>query len=289
MKDDALAPVIAIMLILAIIVTFYSLWNALIIPSMKQSSEVEHLQNVESSFQQFSSDIEKAVSLKQDGIVFSEPVQLGGGDVMLDQVRSGGSLFIKDDPVYTLVLSSGSEPVFRGTAVNISFEPLNNYWQDQGYLWQSGYINVTKYQTRQTPLGYYNMTDVANDFSSDTGSLKAFAGSLGMIEVNNTGPGFNIIVVNLTTSSDHSFVSGNGFGTLKLVTRMDQPEMYSGITSIELQQVQGNLGNAMAMKWKEILTEKGCTSTINENDYLFTTPQTSTITLTTGTIEVSAY
>ena len=74
MKDDALAPVIAVMLILAAIVTFLSIYNAIYIPSMKESSEVEHLQNVESAFQHFSSDIDYAASSHQNHLTFSEPV-----------------------------------------------------------------------------------------------------------------------------------------------------------------------------------------------------------------------
>ena len=68
MRDDALAPVIAVMLILAAIVTFLSIWNAVYVPAMKQSGEVGHLQNVESAFQHFSADIDYAVSSHQDHI-----------------------------------------------------------------------------------------------------------------------------------------------------------------------------------------------------------------------------
>ena len=62
------------MLILAAIVTFLSIWNAIYVPSMKESSEVEHLHNVEESFEKFSSDIDYAASSHQNNLVFSEPV-----------------------------------------------------------------------------------------------------------------------------------------------------------------------------------------------------------------------
>ena len=74
MRDDAIAPVIAAMLILAALVTFFSIWNAVYVPSMKESSEVGHLENVESAFQHFSSDIDYAASSYQNNLIFSEPV-----------------------------------------------------------------------------------------------------------------------------------------------------------------------------------------------------------------------
>ena len=127
MRDDALAPVIAVMLILAAIVTFLSIWNAVYVPAMKQSGEVGHLQNVESAFQHFSADIDYAVSSHQDHISFSEPVQLGGGDIMVNLLKSSGTLSVQDEniPIYTLNLTDGTgTPValVNGTMVNFSYE-----------------------------------------------------------------------------------------------------------------------------------------------------------------------
>ncbi len=101
MKEDALAPVIAVMLILAAIVTFLSIWNAIYVPSMKESAEIEHLHNVEESLEKFSSDIDYAASSHQNNLVFSEPDQLGGGDFMFNLLKSSGTLNVqnKDSPV----------------------------------------------------------------------------------------------------------------------------------------------------------------------------------------------
>lgn len=255
MRDDALAPVVALMLILALIVTFLSVWNAVVIPSMKQSAEVEHLRSVESAFQQFSSDIEKAVSLRQDHLVFSGPVQLGGGEVMFDSVRSGGSLSVRNEPVpvYNLTLyDEAGGPVGRmnGTIVTIAYEPVSNFWQDQGYRWLYGYINVTKYGSRETPLGFYNMTDVDRETGNiNNRSLALFAQSFGAVDysLNQTlfqdvtptpeniltfspRPGYcsglDLIAVNITTSPDHPFVSSNGYGTLSLTSTVNRTQYY---------------------------------------------------------------
>ena len=57
MKDDGVAPLIAVMLILAVAVTFLAVFNGIYIPSLKQSAEIDHIQNVEAAFLKFSSDI----------------------------------------------------------------------------------------------------------------------------------------------------------------------------------------------------------------------------------------
>ncbi|MEN6444298.1 MAG: hypothetical protein ABFC71_11195 [Methanoregula sp.] len=276
MKDDAVAPVIAVMLILAAIVTFLSVWNAVYIPSMKQSAEVGHLQNVESAFLHFSSDIRRATSTREDFLTLSEPVQLGGGDFFFNTLRSGGSISIQDEqkPIYYMWLDDDYEPDAVGTLVNISYEPQGNFWQDQGYRWQYGYLNVTKRSTLQSPLNYYNMTNVNSEFMG-TGSLATFAGSFGDVEytLNQTlfldtdsngtvvsySPregncsGINLWVTNLSASPDHQFVSSNGFGTLELKSTVTSVPYY-GVLNITIGSDQEPFGNATFRNWNSGFT-----------------------------------
>jgi hypothetical protein len=202
MRDDAIAPVIAVMLILAAIVTFYSIWNAIYVPSMKESAEVDHLHNVETAFVHFSSDIDQAVSSHQDGLVFSEPVQLGGGDTLVNQIKSSGTLQVQNEstPVYVLNLTNASAvSLVNGTIVNVSYEPVSNFWQDQGYTWQYGYVNVTKSGVISTPLNYYTMTDVQNEINS-SGSLRTLAQSFGAVyyKLNQTAfPVYSTTITNI--------------------------------------------------------------------------------------------
>lgn len=337
MKDEALAPVIAIMLLLAIIVTFYSLWNALVIPSMKQSSEVEHLQGVESAFQHFSSDIEKAVSLRQDRLVFSEPVQLGGGDIQFDAVRSSGSLYVKNEsePAYTLTLyrldDTGTVTILErknGTLANVSYEPQNNYWQDQGYRWQYGYLNITKYQTRQTPLHYYNMTDVMHE-TGDIGnsSLAIFAQSFGSVDYSlNRTPlrngtinsdnsitystasynctSLDLFAVEITASPDRYFVSSNGMGTLGLISKVTRTPYYS-VSAISLNgsntdPATNAFRNAILYGWNATLSDlsdNACNNSIifdgwSSDGFSYHIDQSASpvnVSLNTISLEVSVY
>ena len=57
---------------------------------------------------------------------------------------------------------------------------MGNFWQDQGYQWQYGYINVTKYGTLITPLSYDTMDNVTN--ATESGSLALFAKSFASVD-----------------------------------------------------------------------------------------------------------
>jgi hypothetical protein len=276
MKDDAIAPVIAVMLILAAVVTVYSIWNAVYVPAEKESSEIEHLKNVGSAFQHFSSELEFAVSSHQNHLSFSEPVQLGGGDVSVNLLKSSGTLQVQENqPLYyiTFATSAGNMPLyndkgpfyFNGTMVNFSYEPTNNFWQEQGYRWQNGYINVTKYGSLQTPLGYYNMTDIVNEVNTTKKPLHEFAQSFMTIAgtqnltpiqnisintdtnrynftISDNCDGLDIWAVNLSVSPEHPFTSGNGYGKLTLTSKIGQYSL-NDVTLISLGSDKSMFGN----------------------------------------------
>ncbi|MFA4859734.1 hypothetical protein [Methanoregula sp.] len=328
MTDDAVAPVIAVMLILAAIVTFLSIWNAVYVPSMKQSTEVSHLQTVESAFLHISSDIDRAVSTRQDDLTLSEPVPLGGGEFFFNTLRSSGSLAVRNEsePVYYLTHYDANNRVMGemdGTLVTISYEPQGNFWQDQGYRWQYGYLNVTKHRTLRSPLRYYNMTDVTNDFR-DAGSLAVFAGSFVAVEytinrtpVQNTTPdlinnrftftppagtcsGIDLSAVNLSASPNHRFVSSNGFGTLQVSTNVTAVPYY-GVSNITFYAGGNPFGNATFRNWNASFSKlaAACENNIayrpeySGNDFSVYSIRKDVspvnVTLSVVTIEISAY
>lgn len=224
MKDDAVAPVIAAMLVLAIIVTVFSVWNAVALPSMKSESEINHLHDVEHSFMQFSSDLSNAASMKQD-IAFSETVPLGGGGVIFNSLTSSGTIRVDAEPLPLFDLIIVNDSVVypqESRLVKFSYRPEGNYWQDQGYVWHFGFVNVTKGHSKDgadnagmaTPLSYAGMNAV-----NKAASIKKFAGSLADIDAH---PWFNstkncseitISSVTFSPSPDEQFASGNGIGT----------------------------------------------------------------------------
>ncbi len=262
MRDDGVAPVIAVMLILAVAVTFFAVFNGIYIPSLKQSAEIDHLEGVESSFLKFSSDITYATSSRQDHLSFAEPVQLGGGNVMFNTLRSGGSLSIKmeETPVYNLTLYGAGGTTLasmNGTMVSVAYEPQGNFWQDQGYRWQYGYVNVTKYANRESPLSYDTMDNVTEALGDPPAtSLATFARSFAAVDRNlnrtpiqnatptpdnrfvfvpqtGTCDALEIWAVSLTSSRDHAFISSNGYGTLSLTSAINRTS-YDDVTGISV-------------------------------------------------------
>ena len=180
-RDAAVAPVIAAMLVLAVIVTFFAVWNATAIPAMKEQAEVSHLQEVESGILRFSSDIESAASTP-NSMTLSERIPLGGGDVLYSSTKSGGVLAVHNGnlsmviDIYNTSRSGDYQKLdtskFR--LANFSYQPSGNFWQDQGYVWSHGYVNVTK-GTLATPLEFstmravdYNLTDALFSASSSS-------------------------------------------------------------------------------------------------------------------------
>ena len=61
-KDDALSPVVAFMLLLMVVVSFISLLNAYYIPSLKQQAEIEHLQHARDGITAVDNDIWRLIS-----------------------------------------------------------------------------------------------------------------------------------------------------------------------------------------------------------------------------------
>ena len=111
MKEEAVSPVVAFMLLLMIIVSFISILNAYYIPSLKQQAEIEHLYNVEQSFLKISSDILQILTFKQN-MTMTESIQLGGGDVYFSPIKSSGYLEVNStlekEPLGKIILKKNN-------------------------------------------------------------------------------------------------------------------------------------------------------------------------------------
>jgi hypothetical protein len=236
MREDAVAPVVAAMLILAVVVTFFAAWNAILIPSLKQQDEMTHLRSVEGAFNRFSSDISTAVSLKQD-MTLSESLSLGGGGVLFNSLMSAGTLRVGEEPrfLYRVNITDNGidRRVTESRLVNFSYRPVGNFWLDQGYAWHYGYVNVTKGSSStgpdgaalSTPLSYPTMDNVKK-----SASIHTFAGSLITIEArpwyNSSANCSHITITPVTFSTEHgaSYVSSNGIGTLALTSVVNETQ-----------------------------------------------------------------
>ncbi|KUL00134.1 MAG: hypothetical protein XE11_2545 [Methanomicrobiales archaeon 53_19] len=216
MDERAVTPVVAAMLLLAVLVMFLSAYNAIVVPSLKQQAEVEHLHAVEESFLAFESDITTVAALKQD-LQLSKRIPLGGGGTILDPVRSGGTLRVFEDPGGPLASVTLNGTTYNCNLTNFSYTPIGSFWRDQGYAWQYGYTNVTG-GGLQTSLEYPDMDEVRK-----AAETSGFAASLigiehdGQYDENNN---YNCTAVRISLVTfepgERTFASGNGVGTLSL-------------------------------------------------------------------------
>ncbi len=163
MKDEAVSPVVAFMLLLMIVVSFIAVLNAYYIPSLKQQAEIEHLKNVEDAFCRIETDINHLISFKENAIL-KEHVPLGGGDVIFSPIRSSGRLQIQNDReigIFGVQNTTGFTFNFPITTVNITYRPIDNFWMNQGYEWGNGTVNVTKGK-KSTSLAFLDSNDARN-------------------------------------------------------------------------------------------------------------------------------
>lgn len=93
-SDDAVSPVVAMMLILAVVVICVSMIAATYVPDLKENAEIMHSREVKEKFLEFASDMENIYANARSG-VHSYVIPLGGGDIFLSPSRSSGSLSVE--------------------------------------------------------------------------------------------------------------------------------------------------------------------------------------------------
>lgn len=218
MKDDALSPIVAFMLLLMVVVSIISVLNAYYIPTLKQQAEIEHLKNVEDAFTMIEVDLNRFISFKENGLI-KERVPLGGGDVIFSPVRSSGTLRISTDielGVLRICNVTGYCSDFPVTTINLSYRPVNNFWMNQGYEWSNGSINVTK--GKKTTWFEYADPDDASQMKCDFYTLLTTP----VIEEKNSSimsilsENVTVIACNMTITPGKTFMSGNGVGGVKV-------------------------------------------------------------------------
>jgi hypothetical protein len=228
-NDDALAPVIAVMLILAIAVTVFAVYTSTYLPGLKQQAEVEHFKEVESGFTKFSSDIDLAFTLaKSQGgnlsFTLSEQIPLGGGDIELNTLKSGGNIRVQEEPLgyltvdNTTIFISGPDNHPAGTpiplkTVNYAYMPDHNFWVNKSYIWDHGFVTVSQWP-KTAPLNY----DSTMNGIMDQNLVKR----INFYSLNDSSSNFislqgtTLTIIQMNSSSSNNQVSGNGIGTLEL-------------------------------------------------------------------------
>jgi len=139
-KDDAVSPVIALMLILAILATCLAVYTTTYVPGLKQQDEITHSGEVKLAFERFASDIDNVIALGKPA-VYTEVLELGGGDVPLSPTKSSGTVEINTTVIGNYTVVSGEKNL---TGIEISYLPSFTAWEKQGYLYKNGVVWITK-------------------------------------------------------------------------------------------------------------------------------------------------
>ena len=159
-KDDAVSPVIALMLILAILATCMAVYTTTYVPGLKQQDEITHSGEVKLAFERFASDIDNVIALGKPA-VYTEVLELGGGDVPLSPTKSSGTIEINTSKIGTYKIGEGTEQDLNG--IEISYLPSFTAWEKQGYLYKNGVVWIVK-DEKMTPsaLKLYTIQDGLN-------------------------------------------------------------------------------------------------------------------------------
>jgi hypothetical protein len=223
---EAVASVIALMLLLAVIATFICLYSTEYLPGLKEQSEIAQVTEVKEAFMDFSNDIDHIVSDKK-GASYGHTIPLGAGDVIMSPEKSSGTLRVTDLDAIVNITATGAginpvpeTPDASAGMVKVEYKPSYSFWEGQGYNWQYGYINVTKDDVVEVPMLYYTIDD--DKFSNE---LSAFAESF--IEFDPVGDASSGELDSLTirmaniTAGETSFISGNSATSLKIYSDQD--------------------------------------------------------------------
>ena len=158
-KDDAVSPVIALMLILAILATCMAVYTTTYVPGLKQQDEITHSGEVKLAFERFASDIDNVIAQGKPA-VYTEVLELGGGDVPLSPTKSSGTVEINTTVIGKYKIDSEEKDL---TGIEISYLPSFTAWEKQGYLYKNGVVWITK-DEKKTPamLTLYTFEDGKN-------------------------------------------------------------------------------------------------------------------------------
>ena len=134
------------MLILAILATCMAVYTTTYVPGLKQQDEITHTGEVKLAFMRFASDIDNVIAQGKPA-VYTEVLELGGGDVPLSPTKSSGTIEINTSKIGTYTIG-GETKDLNGIAV--TYTPSFTAWEKQGYVYQNGVVWITK-EEKVTP------------------------------------------------------------------------------------------------------------------------------------------
>ena len=230
-KDDAVSPVIALMLILAILATCLAVYTTTYVPGLKQQDEITHSGDVKLTFERFASDIDNVIAQGKPA-VYTEVLELGGGDVPLSPTKSSGTIEINTSKIGTYQIGLGTGQDLNGIAV--TYTPSFTAWEKQGYVYQNGVVWITK-EEKKTPaqLTLYTVSD-GEDREKDV--------------LQNWYPESAVIIPNFHVVEKKSAITGTSTAKLRLNATLDETET----ADVQIILSDGTSRDYSAVRWLNI-------------------------------------
>lgn len=229
--NEAVSTVVALMLVLAILATCIAIYSATYVPGLKQQSEILHSEEVQYAFQRLSSDVDNLYSLGKPA-QFSEPVPLGGGDILLSPVKSSGTIELAENRIGTLniTLSGGSSHEIPINTTNITYTPSYSSWELQGYTYRNGVVWITK-GAKRTPAAL-SQYSVQKGLIQENTTQNLWLERMGTVIPEGNG-NYTMRIVTMTPVAGKISVTGSGTAKI-LLNAAETKHFYENVMTVTL-------------------------------------------------------
>ena len=162
-SDDAISPVVSMLLMLTVLVIAVSLASATYLPDLKENAEIIHSFEVKDAFLSFSADVNHQYT---SGYVSasSQVFSLGGGDIILSPSKSSGTVKVETVSLGTVAVGGTS---YQLNTVNVTYTPHQSIWNSHGYFYEKGVVWVTEDGVKIPALSSLNTESDASSYSND--------------------------------------------------------------------------------------------------------------------------
>ena len=220
-SDDAVSPVVAMMLVLAVVAICVSVMFATYVPDLKENAEILHSKEVKEEFFKFASDVDTIFANGRSG-VYSYIIPLGGGDTLFSPSKSAGTIEIEDNQIGTVIINGEEYPI---NLVSVSYTPLLSFWENQGYAYENGTVYVTKETVSVSALeGESDATDTLFTWMRPN-LTRSYNDS------DNIWHDFYAMNIVSVETGESAYTSGNGDAVLK-ITPEKETKRYDPLNSL---------------------------------------------------------
>lgn len=219
-KDDAVAAVVALMLVLAVIVTCLAVYTTSYIPSLKQQAEISHTDEVLYTFKGFSAEMD---SIYATGELreYSNPLVLGAGDILLSPSKSSGTIEITGNPIGSLKVGTGSG--YTINSIDVSYTPSFTVWEPQGVHYENGVLWITK-EDKKTPASLTDYT-IESGLNQEEKIVKNRLGKIEKTMPETMDENMELTIITAEKKTNQSEITGSGIADLHVETKMENTDI----------------------------------------------------------------